>query len=157
MSIKKFSEKNFTFGKNLKALRKTKGYTLKSLGKKIDVSPGFLSEVESGKKMPGGEILYSLKRTLGVQIDSLFEEVPQKMEELRNEKSKLNKSENSELNQLLKSQIGKLEKDKEYLQKVIERLHDEIERLHEDKAELREQIAELKKEITTLEKGRNTA
>jgi transcriptional regulator with XRE-family HTH domain len=50
-------------GKRLKLFRTAKNLTLKALASKISASPGFISEVENGLKMPGSEFLVSLKRT----------------------------------------------------------------------------------------------
>lgn len=74
MSRDSFPEVKYFLGRNIRSLRKSKGYTLKILGEKINISSGFLSDVETGKKVPGGEVLYSLKKAFNVQIDSLFEE-----------------------------------------------------------------------------------
>ena len=38
----------------------------------IDMSPGYLSEVERGLKLPGSELYISLKRNFNVDIDSFF-------------------------------------------------------------------------------------
>lgn len=59
-------------GARLKKIRKEKGLTLKGLAELVPASPGFISEVENGLKMPGGDFLLSLKRIFGVDLDWLL-------------------------------------------------------------------------------------
>lgn len=72
MSTKKFSEENKFIGKILKQVRLSKNMTLKEFGGVVDMSPGYLSEVERGLKLPGSELFISLKRMMGIDIDMFF-------------------------------------------------------------------------------------
>ena len=59
-------------GDRLKQLRKSKKLTQQELAKLINTSSGYISEIENGKKVPGGEFLLSLKRFFGVSVDWLL-------------------------------------------------------------------------------------
>lgn len=61
-------------GDRIRKKRKEKGLTQQALASLIGTSSGFICEVEQGKKVPGGTILLSLKRELGVSIDWLLDE-----------------------------------------------------------------------------------
>lgn len=51
-----------TFGWKMKELRDIKRINQKDLSEMLGISQGFLSDVENGKKIPGGEIIINLKR-----------------------------------------------------------------------------------------------
>lgn len=58
-------EKNIPFesiGDRVKSVRKSKNLTQQVFAKRLDTSSGFISEVENGVKMPGYDLLLSLKR-----------------------------------------------------------------------------------------------
>lgn len=59
-------------GKRIKQLRVSKKLTQQQLADKIASSSGYISEMESGKAIPGGTRLLSLKRYFGVSIDWLL-------------------------------------------------------------------------------------
>lgn len=59
-------------GERIKGLRKSKSLTLKALAALLSTSPGFISEVENGLKMPGSEFLLSLKRNFDVDLNWLL-------------------------------------------------------------------------------------
>lgn len=59
-------------GERLKNIRDGKGLTLKAFATALGTSPGFLSEVENGKKMPGFELIDSLKRIYAVDLNWLL-------------------------------------------------------------------------------------
>lgn len=59
-------------GERLKKIRKEKGLTLQELAELIPSSPGFISEVENGLKMPGSEFVVSLKRIFDVDLNWLL-------------------------------------------------------------------------------------
>ncbi len=58
--------KDFELGKRLKEIRKLRNMTQGKLASSINTSAGYISEVESGKKVPGSNFLISLKRVYGV-------------------------------------------------------------------------------------------
>lgn len=73
MSRKKFSsEKNILIGKNISLIRKDKSLTVDSFAKRLNFSKGFVSEIESGKKMPGGQFFSSLKQIFNININWLL-------------------------------------------------------------------------------------
>ncbi|NOR15677.1 MAG: helix-turn-helix domain-containing protein [Candidatus Aminicenantes bacterium] len=62
------------FGHTLRMLRTTAGLSLRSLAKKIDVSPAYLSQVELGKlKPPTHDRINKIAETIGVPEDLLIE------------------------------------------------------------------------------------
>ena len=56
-------------GARLKLIRDSKGLTLKAFASALGTSAGFISEVENGKKMPGFELIDSLKRIFDVDLN----------------------------------------------------------------------------------------
>jgi transcriptional regulator with XRE-family HTH domain len=58
--------------KRVKALRKALGFNQKEFAKKLDISSGFLSEVESGKTKPGYDLFYNLSRHFPVNFSYLL-------------------------------------------------------------------------------------
>jgi transcriptional regulator with XRE-family HTH domain len=58
-------------GDRLKQLRKEKNLSQQALAKKLGTSSGYISELESGKKLPGTELLLSLKREYDVDLNWL--------------------------------------------------------------------------------------
>ncbi|MBI5682468.1 MAG: helix-turn-helix transcriptional regulator [Deltaproteobacteria bacterium] len=65
-------EKQVLLGKRLRQFRKSKNLTQQEFANMIVTSQGFLSEIESNKKMPGAEILISLKRCFDLDINWLL-------------------------------------------------------------------------------------
>lgn len=59
-------------GKRLKNLRTERKLSQKQLSSLLSCSSGYISELEQGKKMPGSDVLISLKRAFGVNIDWLL-------------------------------------------------------------------------------------
>ena len=68
--MKNVSKENYSgIGFKIKALRKREGLTQVEFAKILGLSSsGFISEVESGLKMPGGEFLISLSRVFHIDI-----------------------------------------------------------------------------------------
>jgi transcriptional regulator with XRE-family HTH domain len=56
----------------LKALRKALKFNQKEFAKKLDISSGYLSEVESGKTKPGYDLFYNLSRHFPVNFSYLL-------------------------------------------------------------------------------------
>ena len=69
MSNKKPVDKNNTFGKRLKELRKSKGYTQQALAEKAGIDEKHLSRVENGKYFPTYTTLNKLLNALGVSLE----------------------------------------------------------------------------------------
>jgi transcriptional regulator with XRE-family HTH domain len=66
------------FGAKVRALRTGRGLTLKRLAAALDMGThSYLSEVESGKKVPSVVLVLRLARYFGVSTDALLrDEVP---------------------------------------------------------------------------------
>ena len=60
-------------GSRFKLIRKEKSLTQKVFAETLSISPGYVSEIEKGKKIPGGEVLSSLKRIFQVDINWLLD------------------------------------------------------------------------------------
>jgi transcriptional regulator with XRE-family HTH domain len=58
-------------GERIKQLRMKKGLSQQALAKRLGTSSGYISELEQGKKMPGAELLLSLKREFDVDLNWL--------------------------------------------------------------------------------------
>lgn len=70
MSSKKFAdERKKIFGDRIKAIRNSLGLAQNAFAERINSSPGFISEIENGLKMPGTDMLASLKQILRVNIN----------------------------------------------------------------------------------------
>ncbi len=61
------------FGKKLKTLRESKGYTQEKFAEKIDISSRALSAIECGKNFVSAETITRICNALEVQPKSLFD------------------------------------------------------------------------------------
>jgi len=59
-------------GTRLKQIRKEKGLTQQAFATKIATSASYVSEIEKGKKIPGGDLLSALKQEYGIDINWLL-------------------------------------------------------------------------------------
>lgn len=59
-------------GKNITQKRMKLGMTQEKLAYENDISKGYLSEIESGKKLPSLEMLLIIAEALDVDIKELF-------------------------------------------------------------------------------------
>ena len=62
---------NREIGARIRLARRDAGLTQEKLAEKIGVSPGFVSQLESGSRAPGLETLVKLSQTLHVSLDLL--------------------------------------------------------------------------------------
>ena len=62
---------NIIFGLKLKQLRSQRGYSLKELSERSQLSPSYLNEIEKGKKYPKSDKILLLAEALGVSYDDL--------------------------------------------------------------------------------------
>jgi transcriptional regulator with XRE-family HTH domain len=62
--------------RNLKRLRKERGYTQGELAKKINAHMGHISRIETGKYNPSVDILIKLAEALEVTLDSMVGQNP---------------------------------------------------------------------------------
>jgi transcriptional regulator with XRE-family HTH domain len=60
-------------GKRIVELRRQRQITAEKLAYENDVSKGYLSDVENGKKLPSLSFLNMLAKALSVQLKELFE------------------------------------------------------------------------------------
>lgn len=60
-------------GKRLTVVRKKKGMTAEKLAYENGISKGYLSDIESGKKVPTVKMLARLAAALGVPVRDLFD------------------------------------------------------------------------------------
>jgi transcriptional regulator with XRE-family HTH domain len=83
------------YGEYLKALRESKGLTLREVEKQIEVSNAYLSQLESSKiKQPSPTTLYKLAGLYGVEYESLMEKVGYPVPQV-NGNVRLNKTNNA--------------------------------------------------------------
>lgn len=59
-------------GERISLLRASAGLSQRRFAELIGISPGYMSEVETGKKLPGSEVLIALKREFRVDINWLL-------------------------------------------------------------------------------------
>ncbi|MEC7763355.1 MAG: helix-turn-helix transcriptional regulator [Pseudomonadota bacterium] len=57
----------------IRELRKARGLTGEQLGELVGVSKGYVSELETGRKNPGGRLVLKLAEALEVEVAELFE------------------------------------------------------------------------------------
>ena len=61
------------FGKRLRELRKSKGFTQEQLAELVSIEPPNLSKIECGTHFPQPEKLEKIANALNIQISDLFE------------------------------------------------------------------------------------
>jgi transcriptional regulator with XRE-family HTH domain len=62
-------------GPRLRALRLSRGFGLRELARRVELSPSSISQIETGKMGPSVSTLYALAQVFGVTVDSiLFDE-----------------------------------------------------------------------------------
>ena len=78
-------------GDRIKAVRNAKRLNQRDFSKMLGISSGHISEIESGKKMPGSDIILSLKRELFVDLNwledgngEMFLPFDERLEEIKN-------------------------------------------------------------------------
>ncbi len=70
MSRKSYNnERKKLVGERLRQVRKTNNLTQPELAAALNTFPGYISEIENGKKMPGSDILFALKNNMKVNIN----------------------------------------------------------------------------------------
>lgn len=57
MNLEIFSNKDFTFGEYLRALRKAKNVSIRELAKRVSKTPTYISDIEKGNNRPPDEYL----------------------------------------------------------------------------------------------------
>ena len=56
----------------LRYIRKFNGYTAKDLAIELDISPSYLSEIETGKKMPNLDLIYRYGRVFDMKPSTIL-------------------------------------------------------------------------------------
>lgn len=64
---------NANMGLRIRILRKERGLTGEQLAEMVDVTKGYISELENGKKLPGADLLMRLAEALHCEVYDLFE------------------------------------------------------------------------------------
>lgn len=59
------------WGRRIRAFRKLKGYTQKSLAKDLGISVSILGEIERGTRIPSDELLLKIAQILNIEFDEL--------------------------------------------------------------------------------------
>lgn len=72
---------------NLRAIRKSRGLTMKELGKKVDLSESAIGYYETGKREPKYEILLKLGEALDCSVFDILGENDQQMFLTKEERS----------------------------------------------------------------------
>ncbi|UUV17768.1 XRE family transcriptional regulator [Fusobacteria bacterium ZRK30] len=87
-------------GEKIKELRINKGMTLRALGETVDLSAGFLSQLERGLTTISVDVLQRISVELGVELTYFFREV-----EVKNEKKVVMRGYEKEVYELVNSQF----------------------------------------------------
>jgi transcriptional regulator with XRE-family HTH domain len=61
-----------TLGEKIKKLRTARGYTQSAFARELDISPGYLSQLEMGLRKPSRELIGRMADTLGASLDYLL-------------------------------------------------------------------------------------
>ena len=63
-----------TIGHRLREAREAAGLTQDQLADRVDITQGYLSQVESDKAVPTIGVMFSLAKSLGVKMGAIFGE-----------------------------------------------------------------------------------
>ena len=66
------SELRAILGENLKKYRIIKGFTQAKLAEVLDISPNFISDIETGKRWLSSDTLVNISQALGVEVFELL-------------------------------------------------------------------------------------
>lgn len=72
---------NYTVGKNIRAMRESRGMTIRELAQASDLSENYLSRLELGRNVPGVRLLTKIALGLGCEPGHLMPS----LKELRDE------------------------------------------------------------------------
>jgi transcriptional regulator with XRE-family HTH domain len=61
-----------TLGERLRRTRAERGFSLREMARRLDVSPSLVSQIETGKIQPSVRTLYAIVSELGVSLDAIF-------------------------------------------------------------------------------------
>ncbi|MCU7501333.1 MAG: helix-turn-helix domain-containing protein [Ignavibacteria bacterium] len=71
-------------GQKIKGVRQKNGLTQKKFAEALETSSSYISEIESGLKIPGGEFLYKLARVFNEDINVILSDIEELKEKARN-------------------------------------------------------------------------
>ncbi len=80
-------------GQKLRATRQERGFSLRELAAKAEVSPSLLSQIENGKANPSVRSLHSIADALGVSVNYFFPNNPKNEGEVTNSNGTMTASE----------------------------------------------------------------
>jgi transcriptional regulator with XRE-family HTH domain len=63
-------------GDRIRARRKSMGFSVRELARRLALSPSLISQIETGKATPSVATLYAITNELGLSLDELFSEQP---------------------------------------------------------------------------------
>ena len=63
-------------GDRIRARRKSMGFSVRELARRLALSPSLISQIETGKATPSVATLYAITTELGLSLDELFTEPP---------------------------------------------------------------------------------
>jgi len=61
-------------GLNISFYRRKRGMKQKDLAEAVDISNNYMSEIETGKKIPATHLIFDIADVLEVEVHKLFEE-----------------------------------------------------------------------------------
>ena len=67
-----------TLGGRLRQTRTQRGFSLREMARRLDVSPSLVSQIETGKIQPSVRTLYAIVSELGVSLDDMFDPAPRR-------------------------------------------------------------------------------
>jgi transcriptional regulator with XRE-family HTH domain len=77
LDVTKASDASSMLGPRLRALRTSRGLSLRELARRLALSPSSISQIETGKMQPSVRTLYALVSEFGVTVDEvLFDQAP---------------------------------------------------------------------------------
>lgn len=105
---------NRRMGKKIRIARKNIGYTAEILAEMLDVAPGHIRQIESGRRTPSLPLFIQICETLKVSPNYILEipDTSGENKELLQQVIKLNPHQQDALNCILKAYIGFEEEQK---------------------------------------------
>src|SRR5579884_1996319 len=61
-----------TLGECLRTRRVSKGYGLRKFAAQLEITPSYLSDIETDRRIPSEEVLRSIASLLGLELDELM-------------------------------------------------------------------------------------
>src|SRR5882757_7109170 len=77
LNVPKVSDASSMLGPRLRAIRRSRGLSLRELARRLELSPSSISQIETGKMQPSVRTLYAFVSEFGVTVDEvLFDQAP---------------------------------------------------------------------------------